>query len=537
MMQLPAQWGKYELLEYLGGGMSHVYKARDTVIGRTVAVKILTPESCGDSDAKARFLREAKTAGNIVHDNIINIFDFGIEQGRPFMVMEFLQGSDLRHALEKNQVGDLWTRIEIAILVARALEHIHALNIVHRDIKPDNVNIGPDGRVKLMDFGIAKTEALNVTRTGFTLGTPAYMAPEQVRGQTPTPLVDVYAFGLLLYELLTGIRPIDGKSIVEIFQKVLQEPIDMAPLERTGVDLSLVDLIRRTLAKEPSERPQSMTEVRQSLEAFLAGAEAVPAAPTPAARSKWLIPAAAGGGLFVLLLIVILAVWPSSDGKKRTGPVGPPPPGMVVIPEGRFPFGETSASVDLPPFYMDKTEVSIGEFAKFAVEKGLRAPSGDPNLPVTGITIDQAQQYATWAGKRLPTMQEWEKAARGEKGFLYPWGDQHDPKLANFSDNPAMKEPKLMPVDSMPEGASPYGVLHMAGNVREFVQEFGRPSLEQVKTFAVLLSPAPTAEESWCVTRGGAFDEAMPKNANRYSRLFPVRYRSSTIGFRCVRDP
>jgi formylglycine-generating enzyme required for sulfatase activity len=532
-MKLPAQWGKYELLEFLGGGMSHVYRARDTVIGRTVAVKILTEESCADADAKARFLREAKTAGNIVHDNIINIFDFGIEQGRPYIVMEFLQGGDLRHAIQNGQTGDYLNRLEIACSIARALEHIHSLNIIHRDIKPDNVNIAPDGRVKLMDFGIAKSDSLNVTRPGFTLGTPAYMAPEQVRGQLPTPKVDIYAFGLLIYELFTGVRPVDGKNVVEIFQKILQEPIDFTPLEQAGVDPALVDLVRRMLSKDPAGRPQGMTEVREVLESLaLRGYERQPA---PAERPKWLIPAIAGGVL-VLVLVAFLG-FRAGTAPEDDEPPGPPPPGMVLVPKGRFVFGETSATVELPAFYIDKTEVSIGEYTKFAREKGLPVPTGDPNLPVANITIDEAHQYAQWAGKRLPTMQEWEKAARGEKGFLYPWGEQHDPKRANFADNPDMrKERKLMPVDSMPEGASPYGVLHMAGNVREFVAEYGRPSLEQVRAFAELLSPSPTAEESWCVTRGGAFDEPMPRNVNRESKLVPVRYRAPNIGFRCVRD-
>ena len=203
-MELPARCGRYELMESLGGGMAEVYRARDTVIGRTVAVKVLGKEGSADRETKARFLREAKIAGNIRHDNIVHIYDFGEVEGRPYMVMEYLYGEDLRSAMKKEVVGDFPYRIHIALGIARAFEHIHSLGIVHRDLKPENIYLDAVGKVKLVDFGIAKSKDLSLTKAGFTLGTPRHMAPEQVRGAEVIPQVDVYAFGVLLFELFTG---------------------------------------------------------------------------------------------------------------------------------------------------------------------------------------------------------------------------------------------------------------------------------------------------------------------------------------------
>src|ERR1039458_2108638 len=181
-VQLPARIGKYELEEFLGGGMSHVYRARDTVIGRTVAVKILTDSGCQDAEVKARFLAEARMAGNLSHDNILGIYDFGVDdQHRPFMVMEYLKGEDLGHAIKEGHTGELRDKLRIALQIARPLESPHSQKIIHRDLKPDNVHVGANGVIKLMDFGIAKTEGLQMTRAGYVLGTPYYIDRKSTR--------------------------------------------------------------------------------------------------------------------------------------------------------------------------------------------------------------------------------------------------------------------------------------------------------------------------------------------------------------------
>jgi len=266
----PDKVGKYELEKFLGGGMSHVYRAKDTVLGRRVAVKILTDAGMTDAEAKARFLQEARMASNIRHENIISIYDFGEDHGRPFMVMEYLEGQSLREAIKQNRTGDCNSRLRIAAQIARALDFIHSRKIIHRDVKPENIHLDAAGKVKLMDFGIAKADGQAITRAGFTLGTPYYMAPEQVLGQPLTPQADVYAFGVLLYEMLTGIKPVTGDSVDQIFQTILYKPLDLAPLTAAGVPEAVCNLVGRCTAKQLIQRPRSLREVADEIDLFLA---------------------------------------------------------------------------------------------------------------------------------------------------------------------------------------------------------------------------------------------------------------------------
>ncbi|HSW49665.1 MAG TPA: bifunctional serine/threonine-protein kinase/formylglycine-generating enzyme family protein, partial [Bryobacteraceae bacterium] len=453
-MEAPQSIGKYELEQFLGGGMSHVYRARDTVIGRTVAVKVLTPEASSDSESKARFLREARTAGGLAHENIMSVYDFGEDQGRPFMVMEFLRGEDLRSAMKGGRTGDLAGRLRIAVQVAKALEYIHSRKIIHRDIKPENIHVNDTGTVKLMDFGIAKSEDLSLTRPGFTLGTPYYMAPEQVTGRDVTHLADIYSFGILLFELLTGSRPLSGDTVEQLFARILHEQVDLAPLRQAGVPEPVCGLVARCVAKNPADRPQSFAEVLRHLEQ------------APAPKRRWIIPAAA-----ILAIVLLLVAW---FALRPRGVVETPPPAKA----------ELSAILSTPAgtmvlvagsFYIDRTEVTNEAYAAFCAERGRPLPPGfpaeRPDYPVVNITIVDAQEFARWAGKRLPAKNEWENAARGTDGRSYPWGNAKDASLANVADNAALSTHALMPADSFRQGASPYGVLQMAGNAWEFVDE------------------------------------------------------------------
>ena len=271
MTQHPTSVGKYELEQFLGGGMSHVYRAKDRVLGRRVALKLLTEEGTADAETKARFLLEARVASNINHENIIKVYDFGEDRGRLFIVMEFLEGESLRDAIRNGHLGDLQSRMRIALQVARALDHIHAHKIIHRDVKPENIHVDAGGNIKLVDFGIAKAEGVQLTRAGFTLGTPQYMAPEQVLGKPLTPQVDIYAFGVLLFELLTGVKPLSSGSVEKIFHEILHVPLNPEPLKIANVPAAVCALIESCTAKQPVARPRTFAPVCEEIERLARG--------------------------------------------------------------------------------------------------------------------------------------------------------------------------------------------------------------------------------------------------------------------------
>jgi serine/threonine protein kinase len=276
-----ARIGKYELLEFLGGGMSQVYRAADTVLGRTVVLKILADPGCAQPDARIRFLAEARLVSKLSQNFVVGIYDLAEDKEHgPYMVMEYLSGQDLRSAIDKGQIGGLKGKIRIALQVARALQYIHSQRVIHRDVKPENVFLTLTGEAKLMDFGIAKMPLANLTAAGFVLGTPVYMAPEQVMGKELTQQVDVYSFGVLLFELVTGIKPVAGATLERIFHTILNEPMDLTPLDSSGAPAALRDLIARCTAKDPSFRPAGFESICACLEAIAGSAEPAAAAPS-----------------------------------------------------------------------------------------------------------------------------------------------------------------------------------------------------------------------------------------------------------------
>ena len=594
-MELPARISKYELQEFLGGGMSHVYRAWDTVIGRTVAVKILTDSGYQDPDVKARFLAEARMAGNIAHENVVSIYDFGEdEQHRPFMVMEFLRGEDLSKAIKNGHTGDRKAKLKIALQVARALQHIHSFNIIHRDIKPENIFITATGTVKLMDFGIAKTEGLSLTRTGYVPGTPRYMAPDQIRGGAVTLQVDVYSFGALLFELLTETKLVRGETVEQILYAILNEPPNLEPLSRTGAPPAVCDLVAGCTAKNPSERPAGFGPIIAILERVLANGgapppaatemapalatsawpeltetvpaiskaawpevagaapviskaasqavtETIPAITRPSSRPPWLIAAAVAlvllvaGGLYFMLRSHSSPAGAVVETIELPKTISTPTGEMVLVPAGEFEFGEKRERASLSAFYIDKTEVTNAAFAAFCEATnrplGKDFPRNRPDDPVGNVTIADARDFAQWAGKRLPTALEWEKAARGDDGRAFPWGSTRDASRANVGTG------KLQPANTFPSGASPYGALQMVGNAWELVDQSMIPSPQVVKGFAAILKPPARADEPWYMMRGESCQEKLIAESVIWDHAaIPARWKDPYVGFRCVKS-
>jgi tRNA A-37 threonylcarbamoyl transferase component Bud32 len=255
--------GKYELRHQIGrGAMGIVYEAFDTVIERPVALKMLRTDGFGTEqldDVRARFKREAHSAGRLSHPNIVTIFDYGEHEGAPYIAMDLMQGEELSRSLESGARMALPQVVRIVEQLLSALAYAHQAGVVHRDIKPSNVFVLRDGTIKMVDFGLARIEASNLTETGAVLGTPAYMSPEQFLGLPVDARSDIFSLGVMLYQMLTGDRPFSG-SPSTIMQKVLrQDPVEPSVLNPT-LSAAWDTLIKRVLAKKPHDRLQSARE-------------------------------------------------------------------------------------------------------------------------------------------------------------------------------------------------------------------------------------------------------------------------------------
>ena len=258
--------GKYRVLERVGeGAMGVVYRAMDPVLNRTVAIKVMNDSLARDDELRGRFLREAQAAGSLAHPNLVTIYDFGEVDGHLFIAMEFVAGYDLETLLSKRETVSVEQKIDIIVDVLSGLAYAHKRGIVHRDIKPANIRIDEEGRARIMDFGIARLQSSTMTRTGQMVGTPAYMAPEQVSGGAITPQTDIFSVGAVMYELCTGIRPFEGESLHSVFFKIVSEPPPEFSVVAPGLPASLNRIAMRALAKEPTGRYPSATDMASEL--------------------------------------------------------------------------------------------------------------------------------------------------------------------------------------------------------------------------------------------------------------------------------
>ncbi len=379
--------GRYRLDQVLGqGGMATIFRATDSKLGREVAVKVLRPEYGSDAQFVERFRHEAQAAASLSHPNIVAVYDYGTDPAGPYIVMEQVSGGDLSVALGEHGALPPTAVARIGQQVADGLAAAHARGLIHRDIKPGNILLSPDGRVQVADFGIAHVAARSpVTSTGITLGSVLYFSPEQARGDTASPASDVYSLGLVMYELLTGQRPFSGDSPAAVAVARLSGGVPSPMRVRPETPPALEAIVRWCLAVDPAARPTA-AELSQALTRFVADpsgtsalataglAAATPAAATSAAAATPIpalgdaslgqVPghggsgplawAAAGLGLLVIIASgILLFILFSGIGDS------PPPPS---------PSATASLAIVRTPDLVGQTE---GDAARAALRRGL----------------------------------------------------------------------------------------------------------------------------------------------------------------------
>jgi len=366
---LPGQSvGAYRILALLGrGGMGVVYRARDERLRRDVAVKVLPASFANDADRLRRFEQEAHATSALNHPNILTVHDIGMQDGAPFIVAELLEGEELRAHLES---GPLPVRraLEYAQQIAMGLAAAHEKGVVHRDLKPENVFVTKDGRVKILDFGLAKLRPTQpdavdshaatqkrLTDPGVVMGTAGYMSPEQVRGQEADNRADIFAFGVILYEMLTGERPFRGASAIEVMNAILKEEPPELGETNTKISPQLEKLVRRCLEKQEQQRFQSASDLGFAIEALSSPSGArleTLGASRPRsfsqARVAWIVAA-------LFLLVAMGAIWayftrqPATDAHVMKFSILPPEKlsldGIAISPDGRsLAFAATDAA-------------------------------------------------------------------------------------------------------------------------------------------------------------------------------------------------
>jgi tRNA A-37 threonylcarbamoyl transferase component Bud32 len=377
--------GRYQLRSLLGvGGMARVYLATDRVLQRQVAVKVLSPPDAQDPAVVERFRREARAAARLSHPNVVAVFDSGSDAGQHYLVMEYVAGESLAELLARQGSLAPQRAVELAIQVCAALAAAHAKGLVHRDVKPANVLLDGDGRVKVTDFGIAKaTAADTLTGSGVVLGTAAYLAPEQAQGGPVDARSDLYALGCVLYELLTGAPPFgsgpDGPQVAVAIRHV-SEPPEPPSARNPQVGRGLDAVVLTALAKQPDQRYQRATDMQEALGRVLAGdatagldglgAAGAPTEPLPglpagagaastgvvAARAvraavqrpgwrRWALLVA---GLAIAVGLVVALRWPDGAGTRaeRAGPTTAP--AATSAPSTTQPPPATTAAPSQP---------------------------------------------------------------------------------------------------------------------------------------------------------------------------------------------
>ena len=264
--------GRYEVQDKIGtGGMATVYRGRDAVLGRTVAIKTMLPQYATDPSFAARFKQEAQAAAALQSPYIVSIFDWGRDADTYYIVMEYLRGTDLKSGIRKHGALDCKKVAQIGSQIAQALSVAHRHDIIHRDIKPQNIMVQPDGNIKVMDFGIARAKNSHLTQDNSVLGTAHYVSPEQTQGHELGPTTDIYSLGIVMYESATGRVPFEGDDAITVaLKQVNEQPVPPSQIN-PNVDPALESIILKCMQKNPADRYQSADDLYRTLRDYLAG--------------------------------------------------------------------------------------------------------------------------------------------------------------------------------------------------------------------------------------------------------------------------
>ena len=576
--------GRVRIDKYLAhGGMAEVYLGTHLTLDRQVAVKVLHSYIEENSDLLARFHREARVVAGLRHPNIVQIYDFDAVDGHPYIVMEYLKGptlaSYLRELHGRNERIQPHQVARLLKALTASLDYAHEQGVIHRDIKPGNILLHKktgeipldqpltnDVEAILTDFGLVRiANSASQTASGMVSGTPAYMSPEQARGDSIDHRTDIYSLGIVLYEMLAGRVPFEADSSLTVIYKQINDP----PPPISGISPAVQKVIDRALTKKPEDRyPTSsnmavdfylaigmsreaetiinaLPEEAKSVHSNVYGSAPQIAAPqaqmTASRENVWI----GVGAFFVIGLITLLigafflfsrltgaVETPVNNETPVSGPASatgdlPSAEGMAEIPSDTYVVGSLAGDdyhsppkeVLLDRFWIDKYQTTYDQYAQFLTATNGQSQEilGAGNQPVRGVTWDQALAYCTWANKRLPTEAEWEAAGRGSgpNPRLYPWGE--DPTAGGkVLDLPSQD---TYEVGSMPFNQSPFGVYDLASNVWEWV---GEPYAE---------TPAGSK-----ILRGGRFGLPILDLAYRLSVLPDDERYVKFAGFRCAAD-